>query len=416
MTVLHRPWEPADLAGARFAVADVETDAEAARFVTAVRAAGAVVNVVDKPSFCDVQFGALVNRSPLIVAISTDGAAPVFGQAIRAKIEAVLPAGLKAWAEAARDWRPFVQARALGYSARRAFWERFTRLALERADHSPSDKDRDAMLATLDRIEAAPPQGRVTLVGAGPGDPELLTLKAVRSLQSADVILYDDLVSNDVLELARREAKRMLVGKTGHGPSCKQPEINSLMVKLALQGRHVVRLKSGDPLLFGRATEEIDACEAAGIAVEIVPGVTSAQGAAAALKVSLTERHQARRVQFLTGYGADGQLPGDIAWDAIADAKATTVLYMPRRTLADFCERAIKAGIDPATPAVAVLSATRPSERSVSGTVLTLPELIVTLPDEGPVIVLLGAVLRHRAVAALDVQSHYIAALGSCGC
>jgi uroporphyrin-III C-methyltransferase/precorrin-2 dehydrogenase/sirohydrochlorin ferrochelatase len=396
VTVVARGWEPADLAGARFAVADVETDEEAERFVAAARAAGAVVNVVDKPAFCDVQFGALVNRSPLVVAISTDGAAPVFGQAVRAKIEAALPMGLKAWAEAARAWRPFVQARGLAFAARRAFWERFTRQALDNTERAPTDAERDALLATLGGLEGATQAGRVTLVGAGPGDPELLTLKAVRVLQSADIILYDDLVSDGVLELARREAKRMLVGKTGHGPSCKQTDINDMLVKLALQGRHVVRLKSGDPLIFGRATEEIEACERAGIPVSIVPGVTSAQGAAAALKVSLTERHQARRVQFLTGHGADGRLPQDIAWEAVADPTATTVLYMPGRTLAAFRDQAIAAGLDPATPALAMRNATRPQAAEVVGTITNLPELLASLPSEGPVLVMIGKVLRRR--------------------
>ncbi len=400
VTVIPRGWEPADLAGARFAVADVETDAEAERFVAAARAAGAVVNVVDKPPYCDVQFGALVNRSPLVVAISTDGAAPVFGQAVRAKIESVLPTGLKGWAEAARDWRPFVQARGLAFAARRAFWERFTRTALEAPERAPTDRDRDALLATLDKIEAEPAAGRVTLVGAGPGDPELLTLKAVRALQSADIILYDDLVSEGVLELARREARRMLVGKTGHGPSCKQSDINDLLVKLALQGRHVVRLKSGDPLVFGRATEEIEACEKAGIPVAIVPGVTSAQGAAAELGISLTERSKARRVQFLTGHGADGRLPPDIAWEAIADPAATTILYMPGRTLAEFRDRALAAGLDPATPAVAVKNATRPSSTHVAGTITNLPELLSSLPVQGPVLVMIGRVLRQKTVVA----------------
>ncbi len=398
ITIVPRGWEPSDLDGARFAVADVETDEEAERFVAAARAAGAVVNVVDKPSFCDVQFGALVNRSPLVVAISTDGAAPVFGQAVRAKIEAVLPMGLKGWAEAARDWRPFVQARGLAFAARRAFWERFTRVALEAPERAPTDTDRDALLATLDRIETEPGAGRVTLVGAGPGDPELLTLKAVRALQSADIILYDDLVSDGVLELARREARRMLVGKTGHGPSCKQTDINDLLVKLARQGRHVVRLKSGDPMVFGRATEEIEACDKAGIPVTIVPGVTSAQGAAAELKVSLTERSRARRLQFLTGHGADGRLPPDIAWEAIADPTVTTVLYMPGRTLAEFRERALAAGLDPATPAVAIRNATRPSAARVQGTITNLPELLSSLPTQGPVLVMIGRVLQRREV------------------
>lgn len=401
VTVFPRTWLPVDLGNARFAVADVETDEEAERFVAAARAAGAVVNIVDKPAFCDVQFGALVNRSPLVVAISTDGAAPVFGQAIRAKIEAVLPIGLKAWAEAARDWRPYVQARGLAFAARRAFWERFTRTAFENAERAPEDADRDGLLATLDRIGAAPSRGRVTLVGAGPGDPELLTLKALRVLQSADVILYDDLVSDGVLELARREARRMLVGKTGHGPSCKQTDINDLMVKLARQGRHVVRLKSGDPLVFGRATEEIDACERAGIEVAVVPGVTSAQGAAAQLKVSLTERSHARRVQFLTGHGADGLLPADIDWGAIADPTATTVVYMPQKTLADFRDRALAAGLDPHTPALAIRNATRHACGHVSGSITTLPDLLSSLTGEGPVLVMIGKVLRRTAKVAM---------------
>jgi uroporphyrin-III C-methyltransferase / precorrin-2 dehydrogenase / sirohydrochlorin ferrochelatase len=405
VVVIPRAWHPDDLHDARFAVADVETDCEAQRFVDAARAAGAVVNIIDKPSFCDVQFGALVNRSPLVVAISTDGAAPVFGQAIRTKIEAVLPTGLKAWAEAARDWRPFVQARGLAFAARRAFWERFTRTALENTNRLPADTDRDALMATLDRIEAAPVHGHVTLVGAGPGDPELLTLKAVRALQAADIILYDDLVSEGVLELARREAKRMLVGKTGHGPSCKQKDINETMVALARDGRRVVRLKSGDPLIFGRATEEIAACMAAGIKVDIVPGISSAQGAAAELGISLTERNVARRLQFLTAHGADGKLPKDISWSAIADPTATTVLYMPRKTLAEFRAQAIAAGLAPDTPAIAVENATRSTVARISGTITTLPDLLASLPGEGPLLVMIGLGFRACGTAQASVEN-----------
>ena len=231
------------------------------RFAAAARRAGVPFNVVDKPSFCELQFGAIVNRSPLLVAISTDGAAPVFAQAIRAKIEALLPQGLKRWAEAARDWRPALARLAIGFAERRAFWERFSDRALAEPGLEPQPALRESLLARAalsDRGGA--PKGRVTLVGAGPGDPDLLTLKAVRALQSAEVILYDQLVSAEVLDFARREAKRILVGKTGHGPSCQQGEINALMLRLARQGKHVVRLKGGDPLIFGRAAEEIEAC------------------------------------------------------------------------------------------------------------------------------------------------------------
>ncbi len=225
-----REWLPADLDGAALAVADLD-DAEAIRaFVAAARKAGAPVNIVDKPEFCDFAFGALVNRSPLVVAVSTDGAAPVFGQAIRAKIEALLPAGLKSWAQAAADWRPSVQARELPFALRRAFWELFAGKAMAEPQREPTRQDAAELFARLADLEAAHDgKGRVTLVGAGPGDPELLTLKAVRALQSADIILYDDLVSPGVLDFARREAKRMLVGKTGYGPSVKQGDINALI-------------------------------------------------------------------------------------------------------------------------------------------------------------------------------------------
>jgi len=399
ISVLARAWQAGDLAGAALAVGEVESDAEAEAFVAAARAAGVPVNVVDRPAFCDFQFGAIVNRSPLVVGISTDGAAPVFGQAVRTRIEALLPQTFKAWAEAARDWRPAVQARGLGFTLRRRFWELFTARALAADRSEPSEADRDELFAALDRLETVPGSGRVTLVGAGPGDPDLLTVKAVRALQGADVILYDDLVSAEVLELARREARRMLVGKSGYKPSCKQEEINDIMIALARQGRNVVRLKSGDPGVFGRAGEEIAACRAAGIPVELVPGITAAQAGAAALGISLTERAEARRLQFVTGHGRDGLLPKDIDWRAIADPSATTVVYMPRRTLAGFRDAALAAGLAPETPAAALRSISRPDAASLVATLADLPEKVAGWPGDGPMLVLVGRVLAHAVTA-----------------
>jgi uroporphyrin-III C-methyltransferase/precorrin-2 dehydrogenase/sirohydrochlorin ferrochelatase len=251
--VHDRAWAEADLAGAAIAIGGFADDADAARFAQAARAAGVPVNVIDKPQFCDFAFGAIVNRSPLVIGISTDGAAPVFGQAIRAKFEALIPHGFAAWAEAARRWREGVKTSGLSFRARRRFWQLFTARALGSPNQVPAESDLASLLALTRTQAAAAEAGSVTLVGAGPGDPELLTLKAVRALQSADVILFDALVDRDVLEFARREAKKMLVGKTGYGPSCKQDEINALMVALAHQGKRVVRLKGGDPMIFGRA-------------------------------------------------------------------------------------------------------------------------------------------------------------------
>jgi uroporphyrin-III C-methyltransferase/precorrin-2 dehydrogenase/sirohydrochlorin ferrochelatase len=258
--ILHeRVWQPADCAGTAFAVAECADDAEAARFAAAARAAGVPVNVIDRPTFCDFAFGAIVNRSPLVIGISTDGAAPVFAQAIRAKIETLIPKGFARWAEAARRWRPRIQALSLSFRGRRNFWETFADRAIAAADTAPTEAELNALLATNGAAQA----GSVVLVGAGPGDPELLTLRAVRALQSADVILFDERVSPEILDFARREARKMLVGKTG----------DSLMVSLARAGRRVVRLTGGD----GRAGAEIAACRAAGIAVTVVPGVTAAR-------------------------------------------------------------------------------------------------------------------------------------------
>jgi uroporphyrin-III C-methyltransferase / precorrin-2 dehydrogenase / sirohydrochlorin ferrochelatase len=398
----HRVCRTEDFSGTALAVADCADNDEAKTFAAAARAAGVPVNVIDRPAFCDFSFGAIVNRSPLVIGISTDGAAPVFGQAIRAKIEALIPKNFARWAEAARNWRPRVQARTLPFRARRNFWERFTQRAVTAPNAAPTDAELANLLAgTTARQE----RGSVALVGAGPGDAELLTLRAARALQSADVILFDDLVSPDVLDFARREAKKMLVGKTGHRPSCRQDEINALMIALARAGRRVVRLKGGDPLIFGRADEEISACRDAGIAVEVVPGITTAQGAASRLLVSLTRRGDARRVQYITGHAAqgnarDGKLPADIDWNSVADPAATTVVYMPTKTLPELVARAREAGLDAATPAIAIERATRTDERIIAATIADLPARLAAEPPSGPVVVLIGRVFAEYVAAA----------------
>lgn len=387
-----RGWVVDDLDGAALALGDIADADESARFIAAAHAAGAPVNMIDRTELCDVLFGTIVNRSPVVVGISTGGAAPALGQSVRVRIESVLPAGLARWAEAARDWRPRVKSAVADFSARRRFWQRFAGRAWDRIDQAPTNRDFDALLGG----EAARP-GSVTLVGAGPGDPELLTLKAVRALQTATVILYDDLVGPDVLELARREARRVAVGKRGGGTSCAQADICNEIVRLAQAGETVVRLKGGDPGIFGRATEEIDACRAAGVTVSVVPGITAAQAAAASLGISLTERVHARRVQFVTGHGADGKLPTDIDWRAIADPQATTVIYMPKKTLAAFAREAIAAGLDPATPALAVASVARPDQRHVTAPIATLAADLASLPAGAPVTVIVGHVARGLA-------------------
>lgn len=245
----------------------------------------------------------------------------------------------------------------------------------------------------VSRTPARSATGRVTLVGAGPGDPELMTLKAIRILQSADVILYDDLVSDEVLDLARREAKRMLVGKRGRRPSCAQEDINDLMVKLARQGKHVVRLKSGDPAIFGRAGEEIAYLDRAGIPVAIVPGVTSASAMAAAFGVSLTHRDHAQSVRFITGHARSGELPDDIDWRGVADPATTLVVYMGGRTAGEVAARLMAEGLSGATPVVAVASLSRDGEKRWHGTLADLARSGLPAELVSPVLFGIGAAL-----------------------
>ena len=254
-----------------------------------------------------------------------------------------------------------------------------------------------------------PSNGSVTLVGAGPGDPELLTLRAVRALQQADVILIDNLVAPAILDFARREARKMMVGKAGYGPSCRQDEINAMMVTFAKAGKRVVRLKGGDPMIFGRAGEEIAACQAAGIPVEVVPGITAAQGAASRIGVSLTARALARRVQYITAHGSNGRLPSDIDWKSLADPSATTVVYMPKRTLAELAAIAMANGLAPDTPAIAVASATRPEEQVVPATVATIAARLAEAVPDGPVLVMIGRALApalHAAGGQNEASEH----------
>jgi uroporphyrin-III C-methyltransferase/precorrin-2 dehydrogenase/sirohydrochlorin ferrochelatase len=406
----QRAWTANDFRRAAIAIGVFEDDQGAASFVAAARAAGVPVNVVDKPAFCDFSFGALVNRSPLVIGISTDGAAPVFAQAIRAKLEAMLPMGLAAWAKAASAWRATMQAAGLTIAGRRSLWQRFAAQAMLTPDREPTQDDLEHLLAGVTAVGEVADPGSVTLVGAGPGDAELLTLRAVRALQSADVILFDDLVSAEVLDFSRREARKMLVGKTGFGPSCKQEDINALMVSLAKQGKRVVRLKGGDPLIFARAGEELAACRGAGIAVEVVPGITAVQGAAARLALPLTGRGQARRLQLITGHARDGKLPDDIDWQALADPVTTTAIYMPARTLAALVEKATGAGLDPRTPAIAIARATRSDQQVIAGPVCDLPARLAVANMPGPVLVMIGQVLARTESYG---SANHSAAIGS---
>ena len=393
VTILARGWTGQDFVGATLIVAAAADEAGAGALARAAKAAGAPINIVDRPRFSDFSFGAIVNRSPLVIGVSTGGAAPVFAQAVRGRIEALVPESFKAWALAARSWRPEVLASGLDFLARRDFWRRFTRLAFARVEKPPSLQDRDSLLEEAHAASESSARGRVTLVGAGPGDPELLTLKGLRVLAGADVVLFDDLVASSILDFARREAARINVGKRGYAPSVKQEEITALLLRLAREGKNIVRLKGGDPLIFGRANEEIAALRGAGFEVDVVPGVTAALAGAAALGASLTSRETARRVQFITAHSKEGVLPQDFDWTALADKGATTAVYMGNRTLPELSQRLLEHGADPETPAFLIERASLPDQRIISGTIADLPGKIAGETIKGPALLLFGAAL-----------------------
>lgn len=260
------PWHCGIFEGASLALGDCEGEDEARAFFCAARAAGVPVNVIDKPAFCQFQFGSIVNRSPVIVSISTDGAAPILAQAIRQRIETLLPPALKDWAVLARHVREKVNLRLAPGQPRRRFWESFVDRCMG-SNRPPADQEAQSLLAMAERIAASSPSGTVTFVGAGPGDPELLTMKAMRALQAADVILFDDGVSRDVLELARREAKRFLLGQNARGDDLET------MVHFATAGKRVVRLKSGDAQSSRQTWRDLRQLKAKGLNVDVVPGV-----------------------------------------------------------------------------------------------------------------------------------------------
>ena len=393
--VHHRwTWSAESFDSAVLAVADAQTEGEAEAFACAARARGLPVNVIDNPAFCDFQFGSIVNRSPVVIGISTNGVAPILGQTIRRRIETLLPESLQEWAQLAGRLRARTLSLLKAGAQRRRFWERFSDLAFSGKAVPQAENALGEVLLEDARTSA---NGRVTLVGAGPGDAEYLTLKAVRALQSADVILFDDLVDDAVLELARREAKRLLVGKRGGRESCRQEDINKMMITLARQGKHVVRLKSGDPMIFSRGGEELDQLAAEGIAASVVPGVTAASALAASLGVSLTHRDHAQSVRLVTGHSRHGDLPETVDWHGLTDPATTTMFYMGARMAGRIRDRLMDEGLSPSTPAVAVSGIATRDESRWAGQLQDLAEGVAGLGLERPVLIGIGRVFRKQA-------------------
>ena len=398
-----RAFEEADLDGAALAV-DATGDAEMTpRVVAAARAARVPLNVVDRPAFCDFIFPAILDRSPVMVAVSTGGLAPALARLIRQRLELAIPAAFGRLARLAGAMRGLAAARIPAGERRLRFWD--AALTGDPAELVLADRDAEGRLAFERLLDAhaaglPPDPPAVLLVGAGPGSPELLTVAAVRAIQEADVILHDDLIGPGILDLARRDARLVRVGKRAGRHSARQEQINALLVAHARTGARVVRLKGGDPFLFGRGGEEAEHLAAHGIAVRVIPGVTAALGCAAAAGIPLTHRGTARALHLVTAHARDGGLPADIDWPALARAGGTIAVYMGREALPALAARLVEAGMAPGTPAIAIENGTRPDELRCRASLADLPARVrAALPGAGPTLVIVGEVVAFADAA-----------------
>jgi uroporphyrin-III C-methyltransferase/precorrin-2 dehydrogenase/sirohydrochlorin ferrochelatase len=395
----------ADLTGVRLVFIAVEDEAVARDLAALSRAAGAQVNVVDRPALSDFHTPALIDRDEVVIGVATGGSAPILARDIRSRIEAVLPAGLTQVAKLARDLRDTVIASVPDFMARRRFWEKaFRGPAADLAAAGHTAEARREMLRLLN--VAAPEQGVVHIVGAGPGDPELLTLKALRVLQDADVIIHDKLVPEAILDRARRDAHRLYVGKSRSHHSVPQDQIEALMVAEARKGQRVVRLKGGDPFVFGRGGEELEAMRKAGVPVFVVPGITAALGCAASAGIPLTHRDHAQSVTFVTAQEKPGGVAPD--WQRLAGPNQTLAVYMGAGRAAETAASLIEAGRDPATPVAIVENGSRPDERVITGSLSELGGLVSRANLTGPALLFVGECAAFSA-AQLDVRAELVA-------
>ncbi|MGE0421820.1 MAG: siroheme synthase CysG [Reyranellaceae bacterium] len=367
------------------------------------RARGVPINAVDRPRYCTVTWPAIVDRDPVTIAIGTAGAAPTLARLLRARIEQAVPASMAGLARLGERWRSRVKAALTNPAARLRFWERFFQGPVAEAAHAGDDAEADRRARSLLSDSNAAPRGKVHLVGAGPGDPELLTLRALRLIQAADVIVHDRLVSDEVLAFARADAERIYVGKRRAKHCVPQPDINALLVSQARAGKRVVRLKGGDPFVFGRGGEEIEALLDAGIDCDVTPGITAATGCAAYAGIPLTHRDHAQSCVFVTGHLKNGRL--DLNWDVLARPSQTLAVYMGLVSLPELSRQLIAHGLPSTTPAAAVIDGTRPTQRVIAGTLAGLPALAATVDASRPALVLIGdaagVAARRPAEAAL---------------
>lgn len=353
------------------------------------------VNVVDAPDLCTFIFPSIVDRTPLTIAISSGGNSPVLVRSLRRKLEAMLPAGYGRLAQFAGRMRAVVKEAIAGESPRRLFWEQAVDGAVAELVLAGREQDAEQLLQAQLQDTDVLHRGEVYLLGAGPGDPDLMTFKALRLLQSADVVLYDRLVAPAIVELARRDAERIYVGKSRSDHAVPQQQINELLLQLAQQGKRVVRLKGGDPFVFGRGGEEIELLAQHNIPFQVIPGITAANAAACYAGIPLTHRDHAQSVRFVAGHLKNGKLDHD--WRQFQSDKETLVFYMGLVGLPIICEELQRHGRAPDTPIALVERASTAEQRVITGTLSTMVEIVERRQPRAPTLIIIGGVVCLHA-------------------
>ncbi|MDZ3991278.1 siroheme synthase CysG [Pseudomonas sp. Teo4] len=389
-----RGYRVSDLDGCRLVIAATDDAGLNAQVSADAQARSLPVNVVDAPALCTVIFPAIVDRSPLVVAVSSGGDAPVLARLIRAKLEAWIPSAYGELAGLAARFRDKVKALYPDVNQRRGFWENVFQGPIAERQLAGQGAEAERLLQAM--VEGAPVQqgGEVYLVGAGPGDPDLLTFRALRLMQQADVVLYDRLVAPAIIEMCRRDAERIYVGKRRADHAVPQDQINRLLVDLARQGKRVLRLKGGDPFIFGRGGEEIEELAEEGIPFQVVPGITAASGCSAYGGIPLTHRDYAQSVRFVTGHLKDGT--SNLPWDDLVAPAQTLVFYMGLVGLPTICAELIRHGRAASTPAALVQQGTTRNQRVFTGTLADLPDLVAQHEVHAPTLVIVGEVVQLR--------------------
>lgn len=383
-----------DLDGVALVIAATDDEALNREVSAQAKARYIPVNVVDNQELCTFILPSIVDRSPLVIAVSSGGQSPVLARLIRAKLETLIPASYGRLAHLVGQFRDQVKARFGDVNQRRGFWENV--LSGPIAEYVFAGKERDAEQMLQQLLEnpsmPAPHKGEVYLVGAGPGDPDLLTFRALRLMQQADVVLYDRLVSPEILDLVRRDATRIYVGKARSAHAVPQDQINEYLVELALKGHRVCRLKGGDPFIFGRGGEEIDRLAQAGIQFQVVPGITAASGCASYAGIPLTHRDHAQSVRFVTGHLKDGSL--DLDWPTLAREKQTLVFYMGLVGLPSICERLIAHGLAETTPIALIQQGTTRHQRVFVSDLANMVEHVKNQEVKAPTLIIVGDVVK----------------------